>query len=295
MVKSIFRAFGQLLKGFLPILKYPVILLSVFLALIGLSCLVYAFKYRKQLRSRPRSGFVPLPKRSLFAKIFIDAPKMFILDRVNRPANFFPVHGLIIFEGRQGSGKTSSMVHYLHDLQKQYPHLKCITNFCYSGEDMALFDWHQLVDYKNGYEGVVVAMDELQNWFSCKQSASFPPEMLGVVTQNRKNRRVILGTAQNFYMLAKDIRTQCTELRRCLTIGGVFTIVHRLRPVCNSAGDIEKYDHLGWYCWVHTPDERDSYDTYKAIESISASGFKERDPAPQINYNITAASVKSSK
>lgn len=295
MVKSIFRAFGQLLKGFLPILKYPVILISVFLALIGFSCLVYAVKYRKQLRARPRSGFVPLPKRSLFAKIFIDAPKMFILDRVNRPANFFPVHGLIIFEGRQGSGKTSSMVHFLHDLQKQYPHLKCITNFCYSGEDMALFDWHQLVDYKNGYEGVVVAMDELQNWFSCKQSASFPPEMLGVVTQNRKNRRVILGTAQNFYMLAKDIRTQCTELRRCLTIGGVFTIVHRLRPVCNSAGDIEKYDHLGWYCWVHTPDERDSYDTYKAIESISASGFKERDPAPQINYNITAAPVKSSK
>lgn len=295
MVKSIFRAFGQLLKAFIPILKYPFIVLAVFLALIGFSCLIYAVKYRKQLRSRPRSGFVPLPKRSLFAKIFIDAPRMFILDRVNRPSNFFPVHGLIIFEGRQGSGKTSSMVHYLHDLQKQYPKVKCITNFCYSGEDCVLYDWHQLIDYKNGYEGVIVAMDELQNWFSCKQSANFPPEMLSVVTQNRKNRRVILGTAQNFYMLAKDIRTQCTELRRCLTIGGVFTIVRRLRPICNSAGDIEKYDHIGWYCWVHTPDERESYDTYKAIENLAASGFIEREKPQQINYNITAAPVKSSK
>lgn len=292
MFKSIFKAFGQLLKAFLPVLKYPAILIAAFLALIGFSCLVYAVKYRKQLRARPRSGFVPLPKRSLFAKIFIDAPRMFILDRVNRPANYFPVHGLIIFEGRQGSGKTSSMVHYLHDLQKQYPHVKTITNFCYTHEDMALFDWHQLIDYKNGYEGVVVAMDELQNWFSCKQSANFPPEMLSVVTQNRKNRRVILGTAQNFYMLAKDIRTQCTELRRCLTIGGVFTIVHRLRPVCNSAGEVEKYDHVGWYTWVHTPDERDSYDTYKAIENLAASGFKEKESQP-INLTMSAAGKAS--
>lgn len=294
MFKSIFKAFWQLIKAFIPILKYPAFLIAVFLALIGVSCLVYAVKYRKELRSRPKSGFVPLPKRSLFAKIFIDAPRMFILDRVNRPANFFPVHGLIIFEGRQGSGKTSSMVHYLHDLQKQYPHVKTITNFCYTGEDMALFDWHQLVDYKNGYEGVVVAMDELQNWFSCKQSANFPPEMLSVVTQNRKNRRVILGTAQNFYMLSKDIRTQCTELRRCLTIGGVFTIVHRLRPVCNSAGEVEKYDHVGWYTWVHTPQERDSYDTYKAIENLAASGFKEKEPQQSINFSVTS-SGKSSK
>lgn len=245
MVKTILQALLQLVKAFLPIIIYPAIAVSAFLVMIGLSCLIYAFKYRKNLKNRPKSGFVPLPKRSIIKKIFIDAPRMFILDRVNRPANYFPVHGLIIFEGRQGSGKTSSMVHYLHDLQKQYPHVKTITNFCYTNEDMALFDWHQLIDYKNGYEGVIVAMDELQNWFSCKQSANFPPEMLSVVTQNRKNRRVILGTAQNFYMLAKDIRTQCTEVRRCITIAGVFTIVHRVRPVCNSAGDVEKFDSIG--------------------------------------------------
>ena len=295
MFKSIFKALGQLLKAFLPILKYPAIVVAMFLAMIGVSCMIFAIKYRKELRARPRSGFVPLPKRSIFAKVFIDSPRMFILDRVNRPANFFPVHGLIIFEGRQGSGKTSSMVHYLHDLQKMYPRVKTITNFAYTAEDCPLYDWHQLIDYKNGYEGVIVAMDELQNWFSCKQSANFPPEMLSVVTQNRKNRRVILGTAQNFYMLAKDIRTQCTELRRCLTIGGVFTVVHRLRPVCNSAGDVEKYDHVGWYCWVHTPEERESYDTYKAIENLAASGFKEKEPQQSINFSVTTAAGKSSR
>lgn len=293
MAKIIFNALKQLVSAFLPVLAVPLCFLCAFLVCVGFSCVIYAVKYRKQLKNRPKSGFIPLRKRSLLAKIFIDAPRMFILDRVNRPANYFPVHGLIIFEGRQGSGKTSSMVHYLHDLQKQYPHLKTITNFCYTNEDMSLFDWHQLIDYKNGYEGVCVAMDELQNWFSCKQSANFPPEMLSVVTQNRKNRRVILGTAQNFYMLAKDIRTQCTEVRRCITIAGVFTIVHRLRPVCNSAGDVEKFDSIGWYCWVHTPEERDSYDTYKAIENLAASGFKEKEK-PQI-VSVSVPVVQAGK
>lgn len=272
MLKSFLSFFVAIFK----MLRYPLYALFVFIALLGLSCLVWRMRYAKQAKTRQKSDYRSLKRRPLLKRVFIDAPKMFVLDRLNAPANFFPVHGLVIFEGRQGSGKTSSMVHYMHELQYQYPKALCTTNFAYSGEDKVLDDWRDLIFYKNGFEGVIVAIDELQNWFSCKQSANFPPEMLSVVTQNRKNRRVILGTAQNFYMLAKDIRTQCTEVRRCFTLGGVFTIVHRVRPICNSAGDVEKYQNIGWYCWVHTPEERESYDTYKAIENISASGFNEQ-------------------
>ena len=221
MLKSFLSFFASIIK----MLKYPLAAVGVFLALLGVSCIVWGIRYAKRFKAREKSVTRSLKKRALWKRIVIDAPKMFILDRVNAPANFFPVHGLVIFEGRQGSGKTSSMVHYIHELQYQYPKVKCTTNFAYSSEDKALLDWRDLVHYKNGYEGVIVAIDELQNWFSCKQSAEFPPEMLAVVTQNRKNRRVLLGTAQNFYMLAKDIRTQCTELRRCMTLFGVFTVI----------------------------------------------------------------------
>lgn len=75
-----------------------------------------------------------------------------------------------------------------------------------------------LIDYKNDKQGVIVGMDELQNWFSSNDSKNFPPEMLGIITQNRKNRRIILGTSQNFYLLAKAIRSQATEVRRCTTL-----------------------------------------------------------------------------
>ena len=45
-----------------------------------------------------------------------------------------------------------------------------------------------------GVQGVICLIDEMQNWFSSNQSKNFPPEMLQVVTQNRKNRRVIMGS-----------------------------------------------------------------------------------------------------
>ena len=187
------KAFGQVFVMLWKLVRLPLIALGVFFALIGVSCLIFAIYYHKDFKVRGKSDYIPLPRRNLLVKIFYDAPKQYIYDLAHRPLNFFPVHGLIIFEGRQGSGKTSSMVHYIHDLQSQYPHVKTITNFGYSSEETPLIDWRQLITYKNGYEGVIVGIDELQNWFSSKQSANFPPEMLAVVTQNRKNRRVILG------------------------------------------------------------------------------------------------------
>lgn len=272
IVKSLLTVVWQVIKS----LRYPLFVLLGVVAVWLVLCVFWRLYYFKAFRKRGKSDRRRYPEPSLLRKLFLLAPRQFILDRLNAPLNFFPVSGLIIYEGRQGSGKTSSMVHELHKLQTIYPHVKCLTNFGYTKQNDELTDWRQLIDYKNGYEGVIVAMDELQNWFSSKQSKDFPPEMLSVVTQNRKNRRVIFGTAQNFYMLAKDIRTQCTEVRRCLTLLGVLSIVHRVRPITNSAGEVEKYQHLGFYCWVHTPEERESYDTYKAIESLRKSGFIKR-------------------
>jgi len=161
-------------------------------------------------------------------------------------------------------------------MQEEYPKSKCITNLAYKYEDDVLDDWHKLTDYKNDIYGVIVVMDELQNWFSSAQSKNFPPEMLEVVTQNRKNRRIILGTAQNFYMLAKNIRTQTTEVRRCKTLFGCFTLVHRVRPILDISGDVKEWKSLGWYFYIHDKKLRESYDTYKVIESLSKSGFKEK-------------------
>ncbi|MCD8150020.1 MAG: hypothetical protein LUE92_10785 [Clostridiales bacterium] len=174
-------------------------------------------------------------------------------------------------------GKTVSMVEYMLHLQDCYPKAKCITNFGYKYEDCFLEDWRMLTDYKNDVKGVIVGMDELQNWFGSNASRNFPPEMLSIITQNRKNRRIILGTAQNFYLLAKAIRSQATEVRDCMTILHCFTIVRCKAPVLNDKGDVVEWKSRGFYCFTHTDRIRNAYDTYAVIDSLTKSGFLPRD------------------
>lgn len=270
------KAFVDIIKMFIGFLKLPILLLlglyAVFMAVCGFYTIM---RYRKG--DRPAKTHVKHVKRAgLLKSIFVYMPRQVVNDYFTRPADFFRPQGLIIFTGRQGRGKTISMVEYMRYLQDCYPMAKCITNLAYKYQDDELTDWRQLTDYKNGVKGVIVGMDELQNWFGSNQSKNFPPEMLSVITQNRKNRRVILGTAQNFYLLAKAIRSQTTEVRECTTIAGCFTFVIRKEPFLDDKGDVKEWKMRGCYWYVHTPRIRDSYDTYKVIESLSESGFKDR-------------------
>ena len=273
------KSFGKIFLGILDLLKYPALIFLFFFIVFVLLCGFFLFlEYRKGRRPEPTS-VRRIKRPGFFYSVFVLAPKQVVEDFLKRPADFFQPQGLIIFTGRQGRGKTIAMVEYMRYLQDCYPLAKCITNLGYSYQDESLVHWRQLIDFKNGCQGVIVGMDELQNWFGSNQSRNFPPEMLSVITQNRKNRRVILGTAQSFYLLAKPIRSQATEVRECMTLGGCFTLIRRREPVLDDAGDVKEWKNRGWYWFVHTSRIRDSYDTYKVIESLSDSGFVERPVA----------------
>lgn len=224
----------SIFKVFFDLLKYPII--GVLIAITVFYLLIFVNIFIEYLHGKrmEKGSHKRLKKKSFFRRIFIDLPHRIALDRYNRKADFFKYQGMIIYEGRQGEGKTIAMVHDAMEMQEEYPRAKCISNLDYKYQDECLDDWHKLVDYKNGIYGVIAIMDETQNWFGSNQSRDFPPEMLEVITQNRKNRRVILGTAQNFYLLAKAIRSQATEVRRCATFFGALTIVRRFYPVLDS-------------------------------------------------------------
>ncbi len=267
--------FWSMIKVFVDFLKYPLYFILICILLVLISCAFYYVKGLLKGKRVPKGNRRRLIKPSLLKKIFILMPKQYIEDLFTRPADFFPYQGMIIFEGRQGSGKTISMVRYMKDMQYEYPEALCTTNLAYTDEDKPLKTWTMLIDYKNGYKGVVVAMDELQNWFSSNDSKNFPPGMLSLITQNRKNRRIILGTSQNFYLLAKAIRSQATEVRRCATYFGCLTVVRRLEPILDSEGNVVEWKKRGIYCFVHDKELRDSYNTWKVIENLRKSGFKE--------------------
>ena len=92
-----------------------------------------------------------------------------------------------------------------------------------------------------------------------------------------------MGTAQVFTRLSKPLREQATEVRDCKTILGCLTLVFRKEPILSAEGDVLEYKSRGFYFFVHDRDLRESYDTYKVIDSLASSGFQprviERDPA----------------
>ena len=286
MLKIILTIFQSLWM----ILKWILIPMAAVFTVIGVRvCFSVCLAWYKGER-RPAGEHHNVKSPGLLKKVFILFPRQFARDFFSRPADWFRYQGVIVFTGRQGSGKTVALVEQTLRMQHEYPSCKCIGNLAYEHQDDELADWRQLIEYKNGHRGVIVQMDEMQNWFSSNQSKNFPPELLEVITQNRKNRRVILGTSQSFNRLAKPLREQTTEVRRCLTIAGCLTVVHRVEPELNSQGEVEKWKHRGFYWFVHTPEIRDSYDTYHVIESLAKSGFADR--VPDTNVTILASAGK---
>lgn len=288
MIKSIFSVLWALISW----LRYPLFLilglLFIFYILVMFNIIISLIKGR-----RFKKGLHNIvKKKSILHRLFIDLPKRVADDRFEKNPEMFKYQGLIIFEGRQGNGKTISMIECARNMQKEFPKSKCLSNLNYKNQDYELDHWSKLINFKNGIYGIIAIMDETQNWFSSNQSKDFPPEMLQTITQNRKNRRVILGTAQNFYLLAKAIRSQATEVRRCTTLLGCLTIVRRFEPILDSEGKVVEFKKRGMYFFVHDQELRDSYDTYHVIESLSKSGFQ---PQIQDISNTTNVFIKNNK
>lgn len=289
---SIFAKFGSMIWA---ILKPFLCLIAVFVACFCVSCLIYFIAdliSGKRLKKPKGRVYCKPKKKSFFRKLFFDLPRQFVFDIFDKEPGFFPYQGCVVFTGRQGAGKTVALVEFMRSMQHTYPMCKVITNLGYKYEDNILDDWRPLITYKNGIYGVVAAIDEMQNWFSSNQSKDFPPEMLQVITQNRKNRRIILGTSQVFTRLSKPLREQVTEVRECYTFLGCVTFVFRKEPILGCEGDVENYKNRGFYFFVHDKDLRDSYDTYRVIDSLAQSGFQPRVEGGVVVNNVMPVQKK---
>lgn len=213
----------------------------------------------------------------LFKRLFYQFPKMFWLDRFNRIPGEFQEYGLHLFCGEQGSGKTTSVVDLLMNRwKKQYPLLKVYTNLDYKYEDGSITHWKDLLsdERSNGKYGVVNVIDEIQSWFSSLQSKDFPPEMLGEISQQRKQRKCIVGTAQVFGRVAKPIREQTSFVYLPFTIAGCLTVVRVSKPIYYDEQTFMFKKFIKTYFFVHTPKLRNAFDTYKRIERYTNEGFK---------------------
>lgn len=83
--------------------------------------------------------------------------------------------------------------------------------------------------------------------------------------------------------------------RKCVGVlrsSGCLTIVKRVEPILDSEGNVQEWKNRGMYFFVHSKDLRNAYDTYKVIENLRKSGFKENSQEISNNTTIVLNSKK---
>jgi ATP-dependent Clp protease ATP-binding subunit ClpX len=248
------------------------ILLSPFIA----SCIGWHLYWRFAKKMKPIKGeYRRLKHGWKIKRLLWDFPRQLTRDKLARNPDHFREYGVHVVAGKQGSGKTVTLAYLFAWYKKQYPKLKIMTNFAYKHQDGVIRSWRDIIGDNNGIYGEIIGIDELQNWFNSLQSKDFPLEMMTEITQQRKQRKMILATSQVFERVAKPIREQTYMLYKPFTIAGCLTVVFKFEVIIKSnSGSVDKNRFRGAFFFVHNRELRESFDTYHKIEQMKKEGFK---------------------
>lgn len=184
---------------------------------------------------------------------------------------YFDPDGIIVFCGPQGSGKTLSAVAYVQKLCRMYPSVKVVSNMTLNLPDgIEFIPWSGVQDFtnvNNDYAGVIFLLDEIHLEFNSLESKKMDSNIFTVVSQQRKQRKHIVGTSQVFNRIAKPFREQfnlavdCHNYFRFIQVNYLVDAKHSTeeggRVVSNS---------LKRFVWFHSPNLYKSYDTYAVMK-----------------------------
>lgn len=229
-------------------------------------------KYRRKIKKFSIIGWI----FSIFKRLLWDLPRRFVLDWYDRKPDAFNEYGVHIFAGEQGSGKSIAVAEFILRLKKMYPACKIHTNIDFKEQDGKVTSPDDFIMNNNGEFGMIVFLDEIQNWFSSMESKNFPVEALEDITQQRKQRKIFLGTSQVFTRVSKPIREQTTLLYKPLTVAGCLTVVRVYKCKLDDSGTVKKEVLRKLYFFVHTDEIRQAYDTYERVERLASKGYKPR-------------------
>lgn len=272
---------NDFLRFILYIFSPLIIFIILEIILILFNILVLVKKHGKKIKKSEST----YKRKGILYRLFFEFPHQLAHDIVNKNPDEFKEYGLHMFCGEQGSGKTIGVVETLLRMKKIYPKVKIRTNMSYKYQDAPIKDWKDLVKNENGELGQIEVLDEIQTWFSSLESKNFPPEMLTEISQQRKQRKMLIGTAQVFSRIAKPIREQTTFVYCPITVFGCLTIVRKTKP---QYWDDEKQvfkRYIKTYFFVHNPKIRNAFDTYEKVERYSKTGFQSPDWLQNVSEN----------
>ena len=193
----------------------------------------------------------------------------------NLHPDYFKPDGIIVFTGPQGSGKTLSAVRYVYNLTQMYPKCRVISNLHLNDipYDPFLGFSKSLKTYpSNGEFGTIMLIDEIQTEFSSLESKNINPSTLAAISQQRKRRLHIVGTAQLWTRISKPFREQTSGAVDCDSIlGGKIQrnrIIDFNRCAYDMNGNLTEIAYSRQFFWTRSERDYARYDTSTVIERI---------------------------
>lgn len=123
---------------------------------------------------------------------------------------------------------------------------------------------------QNGIEGILYIIDEIHLEFNSLESKNVPIEIMVEVSQQRKQRKHIVGSSQVFMRMAKPLREQIKNVVICKNF---FRLIQFNRLIDGEHAHEEdgelKYDTSKISVWFHSPKLYKSYDTMKKMKRYS--------------------------
>lgn len=190
----------------------------------------------------------------------------------------FQEYGLTLYCGRQGAGKTIGMVEYLERMRVKYPKAIIITNFYYQHQTKPMSSWRDLLEVRNGEDGVIFAIDEIHLEYNSNDWKDFPENLLSEISQQRKQKIKIIASSQVFTRVVKQLREQAFDVVEARTIAGRWTFQRcfdtedYLAAVDNPDKKI-KLPRKWRRSFIMTDKLRELYDSYKKVEAMRSKGY----------------------
>lgn len=171
------------------------------------------------------------------------------------------ISGVWFFCGLYGTGKTLSMTREAYRLHRKG--IKVYSNYGLSFQDGNIIDWRDMLEVPNDS---VICLDEIQNTFHSRNWKSMPLEFVTLLTQNRKKNIRIMGTAQIYEDMDRELRDLAKYIIQCKKIA---------RLEINTYYDQQGYKHTinkrisGFREYFIIEDYYfNLYDTYEFIEKL---------------------------
>lgn len=115
----------------------------------------------------------------------------------------------------------------------------------------------------NNKLGVIFFIDEIHLELNSLESKNIPVEVMVEISQQRKQRKHIVGTSQRYIRMAKPLREQIRDIVACKCYFGVIQYNKYIDGDSTHEvnGDLA-YDIRRRMLWFHSPEMYKAYDTY---------------------------------